>query len=88
MVVINGRKVHRPETIDAVRKYLDPNAKVLITAGKRKYLMPLDKAMRKQILPLAKPYPKNEGEWTKIDRNSFKVDNPANEVDKVPLGQE
>jgi hypothetical protein len=26
--------------------------------GKHRYLMPLDKAMRKQIIPLSKPYPK------------------------------
>lgn len=28
--------------------------------GKYRYLMPLDKKMRKQILPLAQPYPKRE----------------------------
>lgn len=28
--------------------------------GKHRYLMPLDKKMRKQILPLSKPYPKRE----------------------------
>jgi hypothetical protein len=28
--------------------------------GKHKYLMPLDKKMRKQILPLSKPYPKRQ----------------------------
>ena len=88
MVIINGKKVHCPENIDAVRRFLDPNASVLVTAGKRKYLMPLDKAMKKQILPLAKPYPKNEGEWTKIDRNSFKVDNTTNDAEKRPQGQE
>lgn len=29
--------------------------------GKYKYLMPLDQAMRAQIVPLAKPYPKRAG---------------------------
>ena len=29
-----------------------------IVPGKHRYLMPLDKEMRKQILPLSKPYPK------------------------------
>ena len=71
-VIINGKKVHCPQTLDAVRKYLDPKAELFYTKGKRKYLMPLDKAMRKQIEHLAMPYPKNEGEWTKIDRNTFK----------------
>jgi hypothetical protein len=28
--------------------------------GKYRYLMPLDEAMRKQIEPLRKPYPKRE----------------------------
>lgn len=28
--------------------------------GKHRYIMPLDKKMRKQILPLSKPYPKRE----------------------------
>ncbi len=30
------------------------------TLGKHRYLYPLDRAMRKQIAPLAKPYPKRE----------------------------
>lgn len=69
----DGKLVHCPQTLEAVRKYLDPNATIFVTAGKRKYLMPMDKAMKKQILPLAKPYPKNE-DWVKIDRNTFKKD--------------
>lgn len=36
-------------------KYLLPKRKI---DGKHKYLMPLDKEMRQQILPLSKPYPK------------------------------
>ena len=32
----------------------------IVSMGKHKYLMPLDDAMRKQIVPLAKPYPKRE----------------------------
>lgn len=71
MVVIDGKKVHCPSTIEAVRKYIDEDAEIFITKGKRKYLMPMDKKMRKQIEPLAKPYPKNEG-WQKIDRSKFK----------------
>lgn len=37
---------------------LDANAAVVDVPGKHRYLMPLDDEMRKQILPLAKPYPK------------------------------
>lgn len=79
MVVIDGVKRHCPENLEAVRKFLDANAEKLVTAGKRKYLMPLDKAMRKQIAHLAKPYPKNEGEWSKIDRNTFKAKEDSKE---------
>lgn len=70
-VVIDGKKMPCPQTLEMVRRFLDPNAEAFHTAGKRKYLMPMDKAMRKQILPLSKPYPKNE-EWVKIDRSIFK----------------
>lgn len=72
MVMIDGKKVHCPQTLEAVRKYIDAKAEYFITTGKRKYLMPMDKKMRKQIEPLRQPYPKNE-DWTKIDRNSFKA---------------
>ena len=64
--VINGRLRHKKsvhslgvkQSIDAVKKHLDKNAKEVFTKGKHKYLMPLDDEMRKQILPLSKPYPK------------------------------
>lgn len=76
MVEIDGKRVHCPQTLEMVRRFLDPNAEKFHTAGKRKYLMPLDKAMKRQILPLSKPYPKNE-EWVKIDRNTFKAKDSA-----------
>lgn len=37
---------------------MDPNAEAVMVPGKYRYLMPLDAEMRKQIAPLAKPYPK------------------------------
>ena len=58
MVVIDGKKTHCPQSLEAIRKYLDPNATLFITQGKRKYLYPMDEQTRKKILPLAKPYPK------------------------------
>lgn len=82
--VIKGKKTHKkslawiqekygvPLSIESVRKYADRNATEFITKGKRKYLMPLDKQMRRKILPLAKPYPKSKG-WVKIDRKKFKA---------------
>lgn len=39
-------------------RQIDPNATVVTVPGKHRYLMPLDDAMRAQIAPLAKPYPK------------------------------
>ena len=45
-------------TLQWVQNNLDHNAKIHITKGKHRYLMPLNNAMRKQIEPLRKPYPK------------------------------
>lgn len=87
--VVNGKRYHgriisdwikskgglkRLTREEFIHKYYDKNAYEYITKGKRKYLMPLDKAMRKQILPLAKPYPKKDEDWHKIDRTQFKHD--------------
>ena len=77
-VVIDGKKVPCPQTLEMVRRFLDAKAEEFHTTGKRKYLMPMDKKMRKQIEPLRQPYPKNE-EWVKIDRNSFKVKDSTTE---------
>lgn len=41
-----------------IRENIDPAARLVKTPGKHRYLMPLDDAMRAQIAPLAKPYPK------------------------------
>ena len=64
--IINGKKTHPKsvhskgvkQNIESVRKHLDPNATIFYTKGKHRYLMPLDKKIKKQILPLFKPYPK------------------------------
>lgn len=84
--LIRGKKVHNKTLNDMlvrrglkiglenIRKYIDPNAEPLKAGGKFKYLMPMDKKMKKQIAPLAKPYPKNE-DWVKIDRKAFKMNN-------------
>jgi len=71
-IVENGKRKPCPQTIEYVRKYIDKNAKEFRTKGKRKYLMPLDKKIRKQVLPLAQPYPKESADWVKIDRSQFK----------------
>lgn len=43
----------------AIKNY--KNLPKRLPLGKYRYLMPLDKAMRRQILPLAQPYPKRAG---------------------------
>jgi len=88
--VLNGKRLNK-------RAYTGHNfgnakLKILLGAikrkicGKHRYLMPLDEAMRKQIEPLAKPYPKrvtsadsgtlgNPAEKGRCDsdRNAFKT---------------
>ena len=44
-------------SLAAVRRNFDPNATAVVKEGKHRYLMPLDDAMRKQVAPLAQPYP-------------------------------
>jgi len=64
--LINGEIVHRRtvyarygrQDIDWLRKHVAPDACYVKVKPKHKYLMPLDDAMRKQIEPLRKPYPK------------------------------
>lgn len=94
--IINGKRYHGRIISDWVkehgglkgltreqflRKYYDKNAKAYVTKGKRKYLMPLDKKMRKQLLPLSKPYPKDSKDWQKIDRSIFKKAKETHESD-------
>lgn len=66
--IINGTKVHTRsvasmgvrQTLEEVRKHLDPKATKFYTLGKHKYLMPLDKQIKKQLLARHKPYPKRD----------------------------
>jgi len=68
--IIKGKKTHPKsvhskgvkQSIDEVRKHLDPNATIFYTKGKHRYLMPLDKETKKNILNLSKPYPKRTKE--------------------------
>ena len=59
--IINGKKTH-PRTLSLLvksGKVKDrKQIKHVMTEGKHRYLMPLDKEMKEKILPLAKPYPK------------------------------
>ena len=69
---VNGILVH-PKTLHSrygkggqsipwLRQNVDPAAERVIAGFKHRYLMPLDEAMRAQIAPLAKPYPKRAKE--------------------------
>lgn len=48
------------QSVAWLRANVDPKAERITTMAKHRYLYPLDRAMRKQIAPLAKPYPKRE----------------------------
>ena len=66
--IVNGVRRHarsinniKPISMTArqfVQQY--PNSSIVKGSQKRRYLFPLDRAMRKQIAPLAKPYPKRK----------------------------
>lgn len=79
---VNGEVVH-PKTLHSrygiggqsvpwLRQHVDPDAERIKTEVKHKYLYPLDAAMRAQIEPLRKPYPKRAG--------SVASDTPANQA--------
>lgn len=57
-----------------LHKYYDANAVEYVTQGKRKYLMPMNKQVRKKLISQALPYPKSDENWAKIDRSQFKHD--------------
>lgn len=65
-VIVNGEPIHRRSAhakygtyaMEWLRANVDPNARYDIEVVKHKYIYPLDDAMREQIAPLAKPYPK------------------------------
>jgi len=77
--MINGKKTHNKtvhskgviQSLSEVRKHLDPNATEFFTKGKHKYLMPLNKKMRKKILPLSQPYPKKKSNIDKNDNENI-----------------
>lgn len=49
-----------PRNIEWIRANMDPAAEEVMVQGKHRYLYPLDRAMRRQIMPLARPYPAAE----------------------------
>lgn len=77
--IINGKKTHPKsvhskgvkQSLESVRKHLDPNAKIFYTKGKHCYLMPLDDNIRNKVLSLSKPYPKRTKEQALGDQPSL-----------------
>lgn len=55
-------------SIPWLREHVSPDAEAVMLGGKYKYAMPLDKAMKRQIAPLALPYP---------PRQQIAIANPA-----------
>lgn len=49
-----------PRNIEWIRANMDPAAEEVMVQGKHRYLYPLDRAMRRQIAKLARPYPAAE----------------------------
>lgn len=82
--ILNGQKRHERNlkktvnkmglvaTDENIRKVFGDGTVRFYSEGKRKYLFPLDKEMKKLIEPLRKPYPKTDENWHKIDRSQFK----------------
>jgi hypothetical protein len=67
--IINGKRWHgrafrasKPShlTTKQAAALMDPNYQVVMGSSKYRYLMPLDNAMKKQVEPLRKPYPKRD----------------------------
>ena len=61
-VFYNGKWSHKKTVDDSGIDQANLRKKTV--CGKHRYLMPLDKAMRKQIQPLSKPYPKRASSET------------------------
>ncbi len=64
--VMHGRSVHSKwgsgsQSLEWLRKHVDPHAEHVYTLGKHKYAMPLDDEMRARVNALKKPYPKRAG---------------------------
>ena len=66
--IVHGKKMHPKsvhskgikQSLDEVKKHLDPNATIHYTKGKHRYLMPLDTEMRQKLSPLHQTYPKRQ----------------------------
>jgi len=65
--LVNGQVTHPRTVIERGgsnslegAKKIDPKAEAVQVPGKHRYLMPMDKQMRKRVQSMSKPYPKRE----------------------------
>ena len=65
-MIIHGKRVHGrtigargwSRSLEWLQKHIDPNTTEYVTKGKHKYIYPMDKKTRKEVLKRQKPYPK------------------------------
>lgn len=64
-----SKRIRDGETrADWLRRTIDPNARPVTVPGKHRYVMPLDRAMRRQLAVHAMPYPARADEASKVTR--------------------
>lgn len=62
---IHGKTIHArsivnkygTSSVDWIREHVDPNVELAPPSAKHKYVFPLDRAMRRQVNRMARPYP-------------------------------
>lgn len=64
---LHDRHGRRGQSIPWLREHVDPRAERVQMAPKHKYVMPLDKKLRRELESRALPYPKNAAEVTPGD---------------------
>jgi hypothetical protein len=60
------------QSLPWIQAHVDPKAEWVLKPGKHRYLFPLDRKMRRQIAPLAMPYPGRAAEASKADAPGFR----------------
>jgi hypothetical protein len=87
LIRLNGRLFHprtvtsryRTRSIDWLRAHVAGDAGHVRTLPKHRYVLPLDDAMRRQLAPRVRPYPRRAGEAEKrCDRDLLPVEPGAN----------
>lgn len=81
------RRAYTGNGFGGVRLPLPPGAVPVRGPGKHRYLYPLDDAMRAQIAPLAKPYPKRAAEPTSVGAGDQPVQGGATPTRPLDEGE-